>query len=211
MKHSFPAIIEPAGAGFSAFFPDLPGCTATGDSSVEVLRALEISAQLYIDDLIEDGEAIPKNDDARLAEARQDPDITVDMVAMIPVRGPAKSKRISLTIDEDLLADIDAVADNRSAFLAAAARVALAGEARRSAKRDVTETLEAPEPAPGIYWGHDLLGGVGDYFYGHSGMVALPSGAMSVRRVSKVVSARPTSALKLSSISTGFSTGGRDR
>ena len=31
----YPAIVERAGAGFSVFFPDLPGCTSAGDTLQE--------------------------------------------------------------------------------------------------------------------------------------------------------------------------------
>lgn len=37
----YPAIVERAGAGYSVFFPDLPGCTSAGDTIQEAARNAE--------------------------------------------------------------------------------------------------------------------------------------------------------------------------
>ena len=52
------------------------------------------------------------------AEDRAD----ADGVALVPVHLPGRAKAISVTLDEGLIDRIDAVASNRSAFLAEAAR-----------------------------------------------------------------------------------------
>jgi hypothetical protein len=55
-------------------------------------------------------------------------------MARILVRGqrPAKSVRVQITMDEDLLAQISRVTTNRSGFLAEAARTVLAARAART-------------------------------------------------------------------------------
>lgn len=120
----YPAIVERAGAGFSVFFPDLPGCTSAGPTIHQaVLNAedalaghLLVSAQ-YGDDIA---------DPTPLDQLESDPD--VDEAARILVRAerPGKSVRINITLDEGLIAAIDRVAKNRSGFLAEAARHELA-------------------------------------------------------------------------------------
>ena len=68
----------------------------------------------------------PLADPSDVAAIPRDPE--VDEVARLLVRGERKGKavRINITLDEGLLAAIDKVAENRSGFLAEAARVALA-------------------------------------------------------------------------------------
>jgi len=53
-------------------------------------------------------------------------DATTVAVTLIPVTLPGKAQRVNITMDQGLLDEIDAVADNRSRFLAEAARAELA-------------------------------------------------------------------------------------
>ena len=40
MKHTYAVVIEPAGTGFSAYVPDLPGCVAAASTSHAVLAEI---------------------------------------------------------------------------------------------------------------------------------------------------------------------------
>lgn len=51
------------------------------------------------------------------------------MATLVPVSIPGKARRVNVTLDEALLEEIDAVTDNRSRFLAEAARAELARRA----------------------------------------------------------------------------------
>jgi predicted RNase H-like HicB family nuclease len=128
----YPAVIERARRGYSVFFPDLPGCTSAGrtvnEAAVNAEDALAghlLVSEEYGDELGEPSE---------LDRIEVDPD--VDEVARILVRGERRGKavRINITLDEGLVAAIDKVAENRSGFLAEAARAALA--ARRESLTD---------------------------------------------------------------------------
>lgn len=57
-------------------------------------------------------------------------------MARVLVRGERRGKtvRINITLDEALVAAIDRVAENRSGFLAEAARVSLAAKRERDAR-----------------------------------------------------------------------------
>lgn len=123
----YTAIIERAGKGYSAFFPDLPGCTSAGDTLQEAALGAEEALSGHLAVSIEHGDAIPAPSDLEAIE--RDPE--VDEVARILVRGerPGRAVRVQVSIDEGLLARIDRVASNRSRFLADAARVALAASA----------------------------------------------------------------------------------
>jgi predicted RNase H-like HicB family nuclease len=120
----YPAIIERAGGAYSVFFPDLAGCTSAGATIQEAARNAEeaLAGHLLVSAQYKDAVADPSELDA----IERDPE--VDEVARMLIRAerPGKAVRLNITLDEGLVAAIDAVADNRSGFLAEAARVALA-------------------------------------------------------------------------------------
>jgi predicted RNase H-like HicB family nuclease len=55
----FLIVVEDAGANFSAYSPDLPGCVATGASREEAEKNMYEAIQLHIEGLKEDGLPIP--------------------------------------------------------------------------------------------------------------------------------------------------------
>ena len=62
MKHAamrYAVVIEPAGANFSAYVPDLPGCVATGSTPAETEAAIREAIQFHLEGLREDGLPIP--------------------------------------------------------------------------------------------------------------------------------------------------------
>jgi predicted RNase H-like HicB family nuclease len=52
-------VIEAAGAHFSAYVPDLPGCVATGNTLEEMERAIREAIEFHLDGLRQDGAPIP--------------------------------------------------------------------------------------------------------------------------------------------------------
>ena len=53
-------VVERASDGsYSAYLPDLPGCTASGDSPDEVRREIEEAVALHIESLRNHGEPVP--------------------------------------------------------------------------------------------------------------------------------------------------------
>jgi predicted RNase H-like HicB family nuclease len=52
-------VIEQAGANFSAYVPDLPGCVATGATVAEAEAAIREAIELYLAWMSEDGLPIP--------------------------------------------------------------------------------------------------------------------------------------------------------
>jgi predicted RNase H-like HicB family nuclease len=120
----YPAIIERASNGFSVFFPDLPGCASAGRTASEAAANAEEALAGHL--LVSDQHGDQINDPSDIDTIERDPEI--DEVARILVKGERKGKavRINVTLEEGLLAAIDRVADNRSGFLAEAARRELA-------------------------------------------------------------------------------------
>jgi predicted RNase H-like HicB family nuclease len=117
-----------ADGSYGVVFPDFPGCVSAGDSFEEALREASEALAFHVQGMREDGEPVPAPrplDDIRAAgEDWYDPAGAI--VAAVPLLPPpARAVRVNITIDERLLAEIDAIAKNRSAFLADAARQAL--------------------------------------------------------------------------------------
>jgi predicted RNase H-like HicB family nuclease len=101
-------------------FPDFPGCITAGGTLEDARRMAIEALQLHIDGMIEDGEAIPTP--SELGDIMADPHHR-DAVAVLidaAVRRPAV--RVNISLPHDLLEAIDRVSDNRSRFLAEAAR-----------------------------------------------------------------------------------------
>jgi predicted RNase H-like HicB family nuclease len=57
--YRFLIVVEDAGANFSAYSPDLPGCVATGVTREEAERNMYEAIQLHIEGLREDGLEVP--------------------------------------------------------------------------------------------------------------------------------------------------------
>jgi predicted RNase H-like HicB family nuclease len=55
----YAVVIEQAGATFSAYVPDLPGCISVGDTIAEAEQNIRDAIVLHIDGLREHGEAVP--------------------------------------------------------------------------------------------------------------------------------------------------------
>jgi predicted RNase H-like HicB family nuclease len=128
MVKQYPALIfKDEGTEYAVVFPDFDGCVTSGASPEEAHLMAEEALQLHIDSMVEDGEEIPEPRPLAEAYARareEDAMVVITVPARLP--GYARAKRINVTLDEELLADIDHLAAkrsmSRSALLAAGAR-----------------------------------------------------------------------------------------
>ncbi|MEX0991454.1 MAG: type II toxin-antitoxin system HicB family antitoxin [Actinomycetota bacterium] len=57
---SYLVVIEGEDGSYSAYCPDLPGCTAAGDSVEEVTRLMREGIRLHIESLRAHGEPVPE-------------------------------------------------------------------------------------------------------------------------------------------------------
>ena len=55
----YAVVIEKTGTGYSAYVPDLPGCVSVGSTREEMDRNIREAIDLYLDELREQGAAIP--------------------------------------------------------------------------------------------------------------------------------------------------------
>lgn len=133
----YPALIDmETGAGgakvYGITFPDFPGCVSAGESIVAAIRRGEEALSGHIAAMLADGETLPEPTDLQEYRGQlvkwlnAEGNIEVAHVQLVNVRVPGPPRRINVMLDEDLIEEIDAVANNRSAFLAAAARAELA-------------------------------------------------------------------------------------
>lgn len=111
----------------SVLFPDVPGCFSVGSDIQDAFGNAIDALEAHLGLLLEDGEDLPtpsQLDHARsLVEADTgDGDGPIIAMVLVPAVVPGRSQRFNITMDENLVAQIDAVSSNRSAFLADAAR-----------------------------------------------------------------------------------------
>lgn len=126
----YPAVIDRSASSFGVTFPDFPGVTANGGTIAEACVRAELALAFHIDAMAKDKDTIPEPssiDNIESVEGAED-------VAFVMVRAEVAPKvaRVLVSIDENLLRGIDAVAPNRSAFIAEAARNHLDGVVARA-------------------------------------------------------------------------------
>jgi predicted RNase H-like HicB family nuclease len=136
----YPAVIDRSASGFGVSFPDFPGCIAAGATVQEAAVNAEAALAMHLDGMRADKDAIPQPSSLDAIEDVEG----ADDLARVMVRAelPGQFTRIQVTIENGVLAAIDAVATNRSAFLTDAARAAL-NAAHAAAPSRLTKSLRS--------------------------------------------------------------------
>ena len=101
-------------------FPDFPGCITAGNTLEDARHMAAEALQFHIEGMIEDGTEIP--DPSPLDQIMTDPDHRDAVAVLIDANLRRPSVRVNISLPHDLLEAIDRVTDNRSRFLAEAAR-----------------------------------------------------------------------------------------
>ena len=123
--------------GYGVVFPDLPGCTSSGDTVEQAYEHAFEALALHVEGMIEEGAALP---DPAPFNAPLPPWLAsapgrTERAVLVPVKLPGRAVRISITMDKGLLARLDAVAaargETRSGYIAQAARERMEREHRR--------------------------------------------------------------------------------
>lgn len=126
MNRIYAAVIhKDESSDFGVSFPDFPGCVSCGRSLEEAIELAKEALQFHIEGMVEDDSPIPEP--TPLQNFAQSKAAKAALaVVLIEARLPGKSKRVNITLEENLLGDIDRAARkrgmNRSAFLAEGAR-----------------------------------------------------------------------------------------
>ncbi len=114
---------------FGVSFPDFPGCITAGNSIDEAKDMAHDALSLHIKGLLEDGENIPAP--SKLEDIMADPEYSDAAAILVVTVSEAKprSVRVNITVPEDMLRKIDAIAKkrgmSRSSFLVNAAQNAM--------------------------------------------------------------------------------------
>lgn len=111
-------------------FPDLPGCISAGANYDEAVQMAHEALAVHIEALKKDGDPIPEPRTLEQIKAEwedwkdweREGNFVVGTVSLFP---ESKSRKYTLYLDASLMARIDEVAKNRSAFLSEAAKAAL--------------------------------------------------------------------------------------
>ena len=131
------ALVDGKAGAYGIVVPDLPGCTSAGSTTDEALRNAVEAVRLWVEDAIDDGEALPP---LRSVEAlRADSEVAAALaegaaLAIVPLLlDSGRAVGANLSLDAGLLDAIDEAAKahglTRSAFLASAAREKIEGRA----------------------------------------------------------------------------------
>ena len=148
----YPAILDRSASGFGASFVDFPGCIAAGETASEAALNAEAALAMHVEAMVKDKDELPLPSSLDELE-KQDGDVAT---VLVRVDTPVKVERVLVSIDSNLLRAIDAVASNRSAFMADAARAHLASTKARIWNPSFEKHLWCM-PEPDAFENADLL------------------------------------------------------
>ncbi len=129
MTRNYIALIRmEADSDYGVEFPDLPGCVTAGVTLDEAAAMAREALALHLEGMAEEGESLPEPSSLEDVTALAASAGAVPVFVAAP-RLKGRTIRINVTLDENLLTEIDDAAGPgaRSRFLAQAARAALRG------------------------------------------------------------------------------------
>lgn len=133
--------------GYGVVFPDLPGCTSSGETVEKAYENAFEALALHVEGMIEEGASLPAPSPFNAPLPRWLARISgkIERTVLVPVKIPGRAIRISITMDKGLLARLDAVAatsgETRSGYIAQAVRERMEREHRRA-----NTSVSASEP-----------------------------------------------------------------
>jgi len=121
---SYVALIEVDENIYGVVFPDFPGLTTVGNSYEEAVQLAHEALAFHTKALISDGEKLPRPRSLKEIKTTwedwkdwENSDYFAANIALLPSYG---TQKILVTMDANLVAKIDAITKNRSAFLTSA-------------------------------------------------------------------------------------------
>jgi predicted RNase H-like HicB family nuclease len=120
-KLHYPAVIDKdADSDFGVAFSDFPGCVSAGTTLDEAVLGAHEALAGHVAAMVADADPLPEPTPLETVAANRDASTVA--ITLVSVSLPGKMQRVNITMDAGLLDETDAVADNRSRFLADAAR-----------------------------------------------------------------------------------------
>jgi predicted RNase H-like HicB family nuclease len=127
--------------GYGVVFPDLPGCTSSGDTVEQAYEHAFEALALHIEGMLEEHAPLPEPSpfNAPLPHWLSAEGGTIERAVLVPIKLPGRAIRISITMDKGLLSRLDTTAaangDTRSGYIAEAVRERMEREHGRSGTR----------------------------------------------------------------------------
>lgn len=123
----------PGEAAYSIVFPAFPGVTSVAADLASILPQAHDALATAVEDMEADGEVLP----ASVEDGGPAPELAAELhnpvMLLVAAEVHTRAVRVNVSLDEGLLARMDAVAartgTSRSALLAKGARMAIAAEA----------------------------------------------------------------------------------
>ena len=122
----------PGEALHSIIFPAFPGATSAAGRLGDLIPQARDALATAIEDMEADGEALPPAVEDGAGQPAVPDGLHNPIMLLVPVEVRTRAVRVNVSLDEGLLAQMDAVAarigTSRSALLATGARMAIAAE-----------------------------------------------------------------------------------
>ena len=94
----YPAIIEQAEDNYCLYFPDLPGCVASGDTVEKVVELAQEAAQDYLWELEHDGDDVPAATPTASLSLNEGDALCIVDVNMFPIRAKMDNRTVKKTL-----------------------------------------------------------------------------------------------------------------
>lgn len=121
----YPAVVDKdPDSDYGVVFPDFPGCVSAGSTLDEAVLGAHEALAGHVALMVADDDELPTPTPLEVVAAERDASTVA--ITLVGVTLPGKAQRVNITMDEALLDEIDQIADNRSRFLAEAARAEIA-------------------------------------------------------------------------------------
>lgn len=137
--------------GYSAFFPDLPGCVTAAETMVELPSAARDALSLHLQGMAEDGDAFPEP--TALEDIKADAEVKEVGRILVDAEVEDAPVRVNISIGAQFLKRVDVAAEargmSRSGFLVEAARLAMEGRERGRSEPITGEGLGPTVEFPG--------------------------------------------------------------
>ncbi len=94
----YPAIIEQTEDSYCLYFPDLPGCVASGDTVERVVELAQEAAQDYLWELEHDGDDVPAATPTASLSLNEGDALCIVDVNMFPIRAKMDNRTVKKTL-----------------------------------------------------------------------------------------------------------------
>ena len=135
MERTYLGAVVTGKTGFGIMFPDVPGVFTGGDTPEELAAMAQEALELQLQGLYEDGDPLPEPRDFTIEDVRRDLDDPEDPLpddehwshlVSVTVALPPYPDTVNVSVEADVVREVDRLTANRRAFITEATRRELA-------------------------------------------------------------------------------------